>query len=240
MKIIKNKKINLIKPNHYEKIAWLENRLIIGVDEVGRGCLAGPVVTCAVILKPNSKHKLLKDSKTLNKKELLIAYDWIKKNSHSAISFIDHKKIDQINIYYATILSMKRSVIQLLTQVKVKPYYILVDAMPLKLHSTDIEVKHFNFGETLSTSIAAASIVAKVTRDMAIERMNNFIPGYDLNKHKGYSTPQHKKNISKHSYSIIHRISFLQNLILVEEKENQTILFTEPQICYNKSEIEIK
>lgn len=206
------------KPNFYEKLIWQKKELVCGIDEVGRACLAGPVVTAAVILKPIKKrtgyYKLLKDSKTLTPEQRLQIYGWLKENSHFAASVINHRIIDQVNIYHATLKSMKRSYFQLCTKFNQPINYILVDAMPLKVDNKNINILYFNKGEDLSMSIAAASIVAKVTRDTIMQRLDNIFPEYYFYNHKGYSTIKHKKALNKFGRTIIHRSSFLRSSFL--------------------------
>jgi ribonuclease HII len=198
----------------FEAQAWQTNKLVCGIDEVGRGCLAGPVVTAAVILFPGSKSRLVKDSKLLDVDQLQAAYRWIIKHSWYSFGIASHRTIDALNIYYATLKAMKKSVFQLFTHCPEKPSTILVDAMPLDLQNTpykDIAVYHFPFGESKSSSIAAASIVAKVTRDALMRNMHAVFPQYHLAQHKGYSTQLHQDAVQAHGRTIIHRMRFLEN-----------------------------
>jgi ribonuclease HII len=192
----------------YEKEAWAQNELICGIDEVGRSCLAGPVVAAAAILKPHVKHKYLKDSKLLTPEERLIAYKWLMKNCDWAVGITHHRIIDSINIYQATLCAMKRALMQLFAQSDKRPSFILVDAMPVSLDHSDIPVIHFPFGERQSTSIAAASIIAKVTRDALMARLDTILPGYVFETNKGYGTAVHKKALKEQGTSVIHRESF--------------------------------
>lgn len=222
MKIIKNR--NSPQKNQYEHRAWSQNRSVFGVDEVGRGCLAGPIVTAACMLQPYTDYELLQDSKTLTQKELDQAYTWLTTHSSWAVSIIHHRIIDQHNIYRATQLAMKRSIIQLLSKHKF-PLAILIDAVPLNLHSLALDMHSFNYGESLSISIAAASIIAKVTRDALIDRLDQIIPGYNLAQHKGYGTADHTNLVSTLGPSIIHRNTFI-NPVLTSEPEKQASLFS--------------
>jgi len=184
------KKTNIVyKKNFLENQAWSQNNLVCGVDEVGRGCLSGPLVTSAVILPKQKDHRLLKDSKTLSQKELLEAYNWITKHCQYSIGLSSNQEIDKLNIWQSTLIAMKRAVITLIVTSSVKPSAILVDAMPLKLQDTaykQIPVYHFTKGESKSTSIAAASIIAKVYRDRLMRKLDTIFPGYHLKDHKGY------------------------------------------------------
>ncbi len=200
--------------NFFESSAWQLNNLVCGIDEVGRGCLAGPVVTGAVILYPHKKSRLIKDSKLLTQEELAVAYSWVVKNSWFSFAIISARDIDKYNIYHATLRAMKRAVMQLLSNCPQAPSQIVIDAMPLNLMGTPyehIDVFHFPFGESKSISIAAASIVAKVKRDQLMRTIAPSFPPYHFARHKGYSTKLHQEAVKKHGRIIIHRIKFLEN-----------------------------
>lgn len=200
------------KKNFYERSAWENNQLVCGIDEVGRGCLAGPVVTAAVVLRTQRINKLVRDSKELSPEERLQAYNWIINNSWHATAILNHRIIEQINIYQATLKAMKRAFAQLSAQLPSMPNLIVVDAMPLSINSFQGDIIYFNYGESKSSSIAAASIIAKVTRDTLMARLAQAFPHYSLGQHKGYSTPQHKKLLLEHGASIIHRTTFIDHL----------------------------
>lgn len=216
--------------NYFEQAAWAQNQVICGLDEVGRGCLAGPVVTAAVILPIGKTHRLLKDSKLMLPEEREKAANWIKKNCWYATGIVHHRIVDDKNVYHATLVAMKKSLIHLMAITPVKPVQIITDCMPLNLFDTaykDIPVHYFPFGERRSSSIAAASIMAKVTRDAIMRRMDIIFPGYSLGTHKGYSTPGHKKVIfEREKHLIIHRESFLNRLSSpeVDDLENQSLI----------------
>ncbi|MCX5922903.1 MAG: ribonuclease HII [Candidatus Dependentiae bacterium] len=211
----KRLRVNLTK-NFYEKLAWTDNHAVCGIDEVGRGCLAGPLVTAAVILPPGKTHRLLKDSKLMTEEERLKASLWIAKNGWVSYGIIHHRTIDKHNIWQATLIGMKKALVNLLATCPLKPASILVDAMPLTLLDTNfhtIPVHHFPFGEKLSTSIAAASIMAKVKRDALMGKLDPLFPGYLLAQHKGYATALHYKAVGDLNYSMIHRLSFLKKTL---------------------------
>ncbi|BDC35279.1 hypothetical protein Noda2021_12370 [Candidatus Dependentiae bacterium Noda2021] len=217
------------KKNYFERSAWSENQVVCGIDEVGRGPLAGPVVTAAVILPINKISPLIKDSKEMTLEERLKAYAWITKHCWHATGIIHHRIIDQQNIFNATLAAMKKSLLHLLARAPHRPQSILVDAMPLRLDDTcyaDIPINYFPFGESKSTSIAAASIVAKVRRDMLMQRIDALFPGYYMGQHKGYRTPQHKQALGMGKFPlIIHRMSFVNRLAQYAaqgEKEDDT------------------
>jgi len=218
-----------ISKNFYEKSLWKQEKLVVGIDEVGRGCLAGPVVTAAVILPINKTSSLLKDSKVLTLEERNKAYEWIIRNCYHQIGIVHHRLIDQHNIYQATKICMKRALVNLLTHCNDPIGAIVIDAMPLTLEKTGfgaLPVYHFYKGETKSSSIAAASIIAKVTRDRMMESYETLFPGYALGKHKGYATPIHQEAIRKLRESLIHRTTFLGAFLdkgTDETKSQQTL-----------------
>lgn len=206
----------IIKKNHFEAAAWAHNRCVCGIDEVGRGCLAGPLVTAAVILPVNTKSRLIHDSKVLTAQERLKAYQWLVAHGSYGVGIVHHRVIDQRNIWQATLLAMKRALTNLLATSNVSPEAILVDAMPLDVGDTGyqgIPVHHFHHGEQKSISIAAASIIAKVTRDKLMDDFELMFPGYHLGQHKGYGTALHRDALKERQASIIHRESFLGSFI---------------------------
>lgn len=202
------------KKDYFETTAWQEGTLICGVDEVGRGCLAGPVVTAAVILFPHKKSRIIKDSKLLDAKELQVAYSWIVQNGWFSVGIFNHRTINDHNIYQATLKAMRRALLQLFAHCPQLPSKILIDAMPVSLAATpyeSIDILHFPFGEQKSTSIAAASIVAKVTRDQLMRTLHRSFPVYHFAKHKGYSTKLHQTAIKAHGPSVLHRELFIKD-----------------------------
>lgn len=218
-----------ISKNKYEKQAWALGDLICGLDEVGRGCLAGPVVTAAVILPANTSYRLLKDSKILSEAERIQACAWITRHCWYGFGIVHNRLIDQHNIWQATLIAMKKALLNTLAQCPRRPSTIVIDAMPLKILDTsyrDIPIYHFTKGERKSSSIAAASIIAKVKRDQLMERMEQIFPGYGLAEHKGYATSLHRKSLQQFDKTIIHRTTFLKNFeaeTIIHEEEQQTI-----------------
>ncbi len=217
--------------NYFEKAAWKNNNFVCGIDEVGRGCLAGPLVVAAAIIPRNTRYPLLKDSKILTIQERLTAANWIRKNCWYAIQSVNHHIIDKKNIYQATRYAMKKAFLQLYRSVhnKLTIDCVVVDAMPLDLSflSTDLKVHSFPFAESISASVAAASIIAKVTRDNLMKKIHHFFPSYNLEKHKGYGTQIHRNVLLAQGPSIIHRATFIKKIM--QEKTNddttQTKLF---------------
>lgn len=200
-----------IKKNFYELQAWQAGTLIIGVDEVGRGCLAGPVVAAATMIQQGKKSPLIKDSKILTQEERLQAFQWVIKNSISGIGIVHNRLIDQKNIYQATKMAMQRAISQVLARSPIIPSAIVIDAVKLQLPYFSGPIHSFPFGESKSISIAAASIVAKVTRDALMQKLEIDFPGYFLEKHKGYATPLHRNQLTVHKISLLHRISFVDH-----------------------------
>lgn len=222
------------KKNFYEKTAWQQNWLVCGVDEVGRGCLAGPLVVGAAILTTPTCSRLVQDSKLLTENERNEAYDWLCHNALFTTVAIPPHLIDKHNIYQATLLGMRRACLSLfIKQGALESIrYILVDAMPLTfekpIEGLSAEIAFFPHGEQRSISIAAASIVAKVTRDRMMARYQSHIPWCSLATHKGYGTEQHYREISQHNLvlpagrdtvSLIHRVSFLSKRHELEERD---------------------
>jgi ribonuclease HII len=220
-----------LSKNIFEKAAWLQGGLVCGIDEVGRGCLAGPLVTAAVIIPANKHMPLLKDSKILSPEEREKAARWITKHCWYGIGIVHNRLIDERNIWQATLVAMKRALVQLLATSPHMPQTILVDAMPLNLLDTvyrDIPVYYFPKGETFSTSIAAASIIAKVKRDAIMNSLDPVFPAYSFAQHKGYGTKLHRDALQEQSYSIIHRLSYLEkNNNLESDNSNQQSILTE-------------
>ena len=180
-------------------------QIICGVDEAGRGPLAGPVCAAAVILPPNAEIPGLNDSKKLSDKKRRELYPIIKEQAIAyGIAFADHKEIDEINILQATYLAMERAIQQL----AVKPELALVDGNRAK--DFGVPVQTVVHGDSLSASIAAASVLAKVTRDDYMLQMSEEHPGYDFEIHKGYGTKAHYAALSVKGPCAIHRMSFLK------------------------------
>jgi ribonuclease HII len=216
----------------FEKKAWDNSKLVCGIDEVGRGCLAGPVVVAAVILPANTKYALLKDSKIMNAADREKAYCWIIQNCAWSIALANHRTIDACNIYKTTQLTMKKAYVQLIEQLPCsfeQLVYVVIDAMPLDIEKPfrhpDLEIHHFNYGESISPSIAAASIIAKVTRDRLMERLHPLFPSFAFDQHKGYGTKQHLSALHSQGPTIMHRTSFIKNIMNPSQEDEQRSLF---------------
>ena len=187
----------------YEKELYTQGiHLIAGVDEVGRGPLAGPVVAAAVILPKACKIPGLNDSKKIPKSKHKEIYEDVLQNAIAiGIGVKDNQVIDQVNIYEATKLAMMEAIGQLEPQ----PQHLLIDAMKLDLPIPQTSIIK---GDANSLSIAAASIVAKVTRDQMMEKFDREYPGYDFAKNAGYGTANHLAGLDQLGVTPIHRRSF--------------------------------
>lgn len=187
--------------------SWFEKglQIICGVDEAGRGPLAGPVCAAAVILPPNAEIPGLNDSKKLSDKKRRELYPIIKEQAVAyGIAFVDHETIDKINILQATYKAMGDAIAQL----SVKPELALIDGNGAADFGVPTEtVVH---GDSLSASIAAASVLAKVSRDDYMLQMAEEYPQYGFEIHKGYGTKAHYAAITEYGTSPIHRMSFLK------------------------------
>ncbi len=188
--------------SHERRLNKSGYKLVAGVDEAGRGPLAGPVVAGAVILRSTDFTCDIDDSKKLSPKKRDEAYLQILKKAHVGIGIVDENTIDSINIYRATIKAMQMA----LDDLGLPADYVIVDGR-MKL-STGCPMKSIVGGDSKSLSIAAASIVAKVTRDRIMERYHETYPQYGFLRHKGYPTKAHKKALIEHGPSPIHRRSF--------------------------------
>lgn len=178
--------------------------VIGGVDEVGRGPLIGSVVTACVVLPKGMVIEGLTDSKKLSEKKRNYYYDLIMDCALAVgIGECNEKEIDEYNIYEATKIAMKRSILEVRKKIGVE--HILIDAMPLDL---DIPTTSIIKGDSKSISIAAASVIAKVTRDRMMYELDKKYPMYDLAKNKGYPTKKHLEAISEYGITEYHRLSY--------------------------------
>lgn len=183
-------------------------KLIAGVDEVGRGPLAGPVYAAAVILNPAAKILGIRDSKKISKAQREILHDEVVKNCICySVAYASVDEIDRLNILNATKLAMKRAIDAL----KIKPEHVLIDA--LQIEDLNIEQTPIIKGDDISVSIGAASIVAKVERDNYMDFLADDFPYYCFNKNKGYGTKEHIDAIKKYGICKHHRRSFIKNII---------------------------
>lgn len=190
-----------------ERKYWKKNLIVAGVDESGRGCLAGPVVAAAVIFKDTEVADIgINDSKMLTPKKREELYHIIKKHALTySVAFIDNRKIDEINILNATFEAMNKSVAGL----KVEPEHLLIDGN--RFRGSYLPYSTVVGGDGISISIAAASILAKVERDRyMVNKAHKKWPQYLFDKNKGYGTKKHFEILTEHGYCPIHRLSFLK------------------------------
>ena len=193
--------VNLYK--YEEELYDSQIELVCGCDEVGRGCIAGPLVVAACIMPPLLRIDGINDSKKLTAKKREELYKKITKEAIAYnVVFIDEATVDELNIYQAT----KKGMLEAIEGLKVKPEFALIDAMPLG----ELELPHNSIihGDARSASIAAASIIAKVTRDHYMEKMDVKYPNYGFKKHKGYCTKEHVEALEKYGPCAIHRKTY--------------------------------
>lgn len=204
MKNLLDERERVLSLYQYERQAWRDGfEFVAGVDEAGRGTLAGPVVVAAVILPHELFLEYLNDSKQVTEKRREILFQEIREKALCySVSVIDNEIIDKINILQATKLGMHRAIEQLQNP---KPEKILIDAVKLNLSIPSLSLIK---GDSLSASIAAASILAKVTRDHLMQEYDKKFPEYGFAKHKGYGTKEHLRAIEKFGACPIHRLTF--------------------------------
>ncbi|MFN3870786.1 MAG: ribonuclease HII [Aquificaceae bacterium] len=185
----------------YERLYWEKGLLAAGVDEAGRGPLAGPIVACAVILPPFTEAFINADSKGMTPKERQEAYEIIKAKALAiGTAVVDSSLIDRVGIAKANKIAFKRALEDLN-----HPFHVVIsDYLPIEDYPNIPLVK----GDKKSLSCACASIVAKVLRDKIMEHYHKLFPQYNFAKHKGYATREHLRAIKEHRESLIHRRSF--------------------------------
>ena len=194
---------HFIEMQYYERLAYQEGAsFIAGVDEVGRGPLAGPVVAAAVILPKNIEDLGFDDSKKLSASKREEIYRLIQEKAIAiGIGIVDADIIDQVNIYQASRLAMQQAV----SELKIQPDYLLIDAMKIDVNTPQIGIIK---GDAKSISIAAASIVAKQVRDQMMQEFDELYPGYDFSNNAGYGTPKHLEGLKSQGICPIHRKTF--------------------------------
>ncbi|WP_270995612.1 ribonuclease HII [Listeria seeligeri] len=193
----------LTEMKHYENDLYQQGyKFIAGVDEVGRGPLAGPVVAAAVILPEDFSVVGINDSKQLSELKRETLFELIQQQAIAVgVGIIEHDVIDEVNIYEATKLAMRKA----LDELNPSPDFVLIDAMPLKYTEAELSLIK---GDTKSISIAAASIIAKVTRDRLMKDYDVAYPGYDFVNNMGYGTKNHLNGLDTIGVCPIHRLSF--------------------------------
>ena len=195
-----------------------KNNKTAGVDEVGRGCLAGPVFAAAVILNNKINTKDIKDSKKISFKKRILLSKYIKKNSIYAIGSASVEEIGKINILNASLLSMQRA----LKKIKPKPTIAYIDG-PFAPKNVKMKCKTFIKGDKKITCIAAASIIAKATRDLFMIKLAKKYPKYNWNKNFGYGTACHLQGLKKYGVTEHHRKKFkpVHNILSPATRETQ-------------------
>ncbi len=208
MKEKEEKRLNQLK--EYEKNLYEEGvKLIAGIDEAGRGPLAGPVVVGVVILRETSFIEGINDSKKISEAKREKLYEEITNEAVAwSVGIVDETRIDEINILNAT----KEALTKAISNLKIKPEIILVDALD-KIDTLSIPYTSIIKGDAKIYSIAAASIIAKVTRDRIIRSYDKIYPEYEFIKNKGYGTAKHIEAIKQYGLCPIHRKSFTKNFI---------------------------
>ena len=193
-----------------------KNNLIAGVDEVGRGCLAGPVFAAAVILNSDINTNDIKDSKKINFSKRILISEYIKKNSIFAVGCASVNEIDKINILNASLLSMKRA----LDNLKIKPTVAYIDGIFIPKDMA-LKCKTFIKGDETIPCISAASIIAKVSRDLFMINLAKKYPRYSWQKNYGYGTKDHFIGLSKYGVTKHHRKKFkpIHNILLAKKHE---------------------
>lgn len=201
----------------YEKELYKKGiTLIAGTDEAGRGPLCGPVVAAAVILPVNYELEGLNDSKKLSEKKRNEYFEIIKRDAVSfGIAVVDAKTIDEVNIYEAS----RQAMMEAINKLSVKPEFVLSDAMPLP----DVPHEAIVHGDALSLSIAAASVLAKVTRDKIMYDLDSLYPEYGFKDHKGYPTKKHLENLEKYGILEFYRLTYKPVRKLMEVKNEEVI-----------------
>lgn len=197
----------------YEKEAYDEGyQYIIGLDEAGRGPMAGPLVVGGVIFPKDYYNEAINDSKQLSEKKREELYDLIIENALAyQIEIIDVEEVDRLNVYQAS----KKGMLDAIQHISIHPDFALSDAMPL---GDAIPHEAIVKGDSLSISIAAASILAKVTRDRIMKEYDKVYPEYGFAKHKGYPTKQHKEALHQYGVTPIHRKTFKPVMDMLNEQ----------------------
>lgn len=193
-------KKNKICPNEYEHRYWQEGMTVLGIDEAGRGPLAGPLCVAGVVFEPGYENPLIYDSKAISEKRRNELFDVIREDAlYYEIRLVTPEEIDRFNIYRAT----QKAMLEIALEIPADA--VLTDAMPLEL---DKPMEALIKGDQKSESIAAASILAKVTRDRIMEEYDRIYPGYGFARNKGYPTKEHLDALSRLGITPIHRRSY--------------------------------
>ena len=212
---MKEKEIERLKELKKEEEKFYKQGIltVCGIDEAGRGPLAGPVVVACAMMKPDSMIEGVNDSKKISEKKREKIYEQIIEEAVAyGVAIIDQNEIDEINILNATKKGLTMCIKEVENKLNEKPEVILVDALT-KIDTDGIPYKSIIHGDSLSYSIAAASIIAKVTRDRIMRQWDEVYPQYGFAKHKGYGTKMHIDAIKEYGLCPLHRRSFVKNIV---------------------------
>lgn len=189
------------------------NKLICGIDEAGRGPLAGPVAVGAVVMKPDSMLEWVNDSKKVTERRREILYDRIIEDSLAwSVQLVPETKIDEINILEATKYGLNLAIKDIINQLQKKPDIVIVDALR-EINTENIPYESIIKGDATCYSISCASILAKVTRDRLMRQWDEVYPQYGFAKNKGYGTKDHIEALKKYGPCMIHRKTFITHFI---------------------------
>ena len=189
------------------------NKLICGIDEAGRGPLAGPVAVGAVVMKPDSMLEWVNDSKKVTERRREILYDRIIEDSLAwSVQLVPETKIDEINILEATKYGLNLAIKDIINQLQRKPDIVIVDALR-EINTENIPYESIIKGDATCYSISCASILAKVTRDRLMRQWDEVCPQYGFAKNKGYGTKEHIEALKKYGPCMIHRKTFITHFI---------------------------
>ena len=223
IKCIKNREENKLKEKEEERLNNLKKfeaslynegyKFICGIDEAGRGPLAGPVVVGAVVMKPESKIEWVNDSKKVTEKRREILYDKITEEALAwGVGIVSEKDIDEINILNATKKGLHLALGEVIEKLKEKPDMIITDALR-EIDTYNIPYQSIIKGDATCYSISCASIIAKVTRDRIMKQWDEVYPEYGFNSHKGYGTAKHIEALKKYGPTPIHRKTFITHFV---------------------------
>lgn len=213
MKEKEEQRLNMLKAEEEKLYIEKNMKYICGIDEAGRGPLAGPVVVGAVVMPRDSKIEWVNDSKKVTEKRREILYDKITEEALAwGVGIISEKEIDEINILNATKMGLRLALGEVIEKLGQKPDIVIVDALK-DIDTFQIPYQSIIKGDATRYSISCASIIAKVTRDRIMRQWNEIYPVYDFEKNKGYGTAEHIKALKDYGPCQIHRKSFIKHFV---------------------------
>ena len=213
MKEKEEQRLNMLKAEEEKLYIEKNMKYICGIDEAGRGPLAGPVVVGAVVMPRDSKIEWVNDSKKVTEKRREILYDKIKEEALAwSVGIVSEKEIDEINILNATKMGLHLALGEVIEKLGQKPDIVIVDALK-DIDTFQIPYQSIIKGDATRYSISCASIIAKVTRDRIMRQWNEIYPVYDFEKNKGYGTAEHIKALKDYGPCQIHRKSFIKHFV---------------------------